>query len=178
MKGDERNCGFLTRVYYRYASAAIITVDISRPNTFESAKSWVVDLKDKYDQNIPKVLFINKCDLTQFRIDSKKIDEFCSEHNLIGWYCVSAKTGENIEDSLQYLVSQIMNLKSYENDKSTFQLKSVASEVECKKNNDVKKLSKMTFLTQIDSYIADPATDNIRLHETCDYCEQNDGKCC
>lgn len=195
-KGDERNCGFLTRVYYRYATAAVITVDISRPNTFDSAKIWIADLNEKYEQKIPKILFINKCDLTQFQIDSKKIDAFCDEYELTGWYCISAKTGENIDESLQYLISEIMNSRSYEHDKSILSVKTIESGVksidlsnnssisDCnstkKKHNnkEVKKLSKMTFLTQIDSYVADSQSDNLRIHEKCYDCEENEGKCC
>ena len=143
-------------------------------------------MNEKYEQKIPKILFINKCDLTQFQIDSKKIDAFCEEHELTGWYCLSAKTGENIDESLQYLISEIMNSKSYEHDKSSLMLKTIDSNdvrivvdeeaaVATTKRFDVKKLSKMTFLTQIDSFVTD--SDNLRLHENC-CVDDNEGKCC
>ncbi len=143
-------------------------------------------MNEKYEKKIPKILFINKCDLTQFQVDSKKIDAFCDEYELTGWYCISAKTGENIDESLQYLISEIMNSKSYEHDKSSLSLLQTIDndvriihgedDVVSKKKFDVKKLSKMTFLTQIDSYVTD--SDNLKLHEKFYDCEENEGKCC
>ncbi len=44
--GHER-FGGLTRIYYKYAHAAIIVFDLSRPETFESALSWLSDVTEK-----------------------------------------------------------------------------------------------------------------------------------
>ena len=37
----------MTRVYYKYAHGALIVFDLSRPETFESALSWLTDITEK-----------------------------------------------------------------------------------------------------------------------------------
>ena len=44
--GHER-FGGMTRVYYKYAHGALIVFDLSRPETFESALSWLTDITEK-----------------------------------------------------------------------------------------------------------------------------------
>ena len=46
--GHER-FGGLTRVYYKYAHGALIVFDLSRPETFESALSWLTDITEKVE---------------------------------------------------------------------------------------------------------------------------------
>ena len=44
--GHER-FGGMTRVYYKYAHGALIVFDLSRPETFDSALSWLSDDTEK-----------------------------------------------------------------------------------------------------------------------------------
>ena len=37
----------MTRVYYKYAHGALIVFDLSRPETFENALSWLSDVTEK-----------------------------------------------------------------------------------------------------------------------------------
>ena len=39
-------------MYYRGAAAAIIVYDITNPDSFEGAKSWVKELQRRGDQNV------------------------------------------------------------------------------------------------------------------------------
>jgi GTPase SAR1 family protein len=48
--GHER-FGGMTKVYYKYAHGALIVFDLSRPETFESALSWLTDVTEKVSHN-------------------------------------------------------------------------------------------------------------------------------
>ncbi len=101
----------MTRVYYRYASAAIIVVDITRENTFETAIKWINDLTNKLDLHVPKLLLLNKSDLIEYKIERKFLDQYCKEYDLIGWYLVSAKTRKNLENAISFLISSILDYR-------------------------------------------------------------------
>eukprot|EP00002_Diphylleia_rotans_P016814 TRINITY_DN3264_c0_g2_i2.p1 TRINITY_DN3264_c0_g2~~TRINITY_DN3264_c0_g2_i2.p1 ORF type:complete len:169 (-),score=37.53 TRINITY_DN3264_c0_g2_i2:37-543(-) len=61
--GHER-FGCMTSVYYKYAIAAIIVYDLSRPSTFDPVLKWRDDLNSKVvlsnDEPVPVVLLANK----------------------------------------------------------------------------------------------------------------------
>ena len=65
--GGQERFRSMANLYYRDASAAIITYDIGSDKTFEGINYWVNELKSKSDQDkIVLALAGNKCD-----IDSK-----------------------------------------------------------------------------------------------------------
>ncbi|KXJ19153.1 Ras-related protein Rab-32B, partial [Exaiptasia diaphana] len=61
--GHER-FGHMTRVYYKYAIAAVIVFDLSRPATFEAVSKWYSDISQKVmltnEKPIPIILLANK----------------------------------------------------------------------------------------------------------------------
>ncbi len=72
-----------------------------------------------------------------------------------------------------------MKNKSYDKQKLALASNSLITKNHHDKLNDAnKKLNKMAFLTQIDSYIADPSLDTVRLEDSCFIYDENDGKCC
>ena len=115
--GHER-FGHMTRVYYKYAIAAIIVYDLSRPATFDSVLKWFHDVNQKVmlanEKPVPVLLVANKCDLedAQAHLDSSSLDEFCKEHGFIGWYPTSAKDDQNISDAMTFLVKHILSLSA------------------------------------------------------------------
>ena len=54
----------MTRVYYKFAIAAVICFDISRPSTLDNVKKWRDDINDKVvlpdGSPIPMLLLANK----------------------------------------------------------------------------------------------------------------------
>ena len=64
--GHER-FGAMTRVYYKFAIAAVICFDISRPSTLDNVKKWRDDITDKVvlpdGSPIPMILLANKVGL-------------------------------------------------------------------------------------------------------------------
>ncbi|OQR76941.1 ras-related protein Rab-32B-like [Tropilaelaps mercedesae] len=104
--GHER-FGSLTRVYYKYATAAVFVYDLTRPATLESIVKWREDLRDKTDDksSLPSVLLANKCDISQEWPD---LDRFCRQHHIDAWFPTSAKEDVNVDEALNFLVERIL----------------------------------------------------------------------
>jgi len=113
--GHER-FGTMTRVYYKYAIAAIIVFDVSRPATFEAVLKWRDDVNSKVvlanDAPIPCLLLANKCDISGVNIDKKLLDAFAKEHNFIGWFPTSAQNNLNIDEAVRFLVSHVLQIEA------------------------------------------------------------------
>ncbi|XP_064622503.1 ras-related protein Rab-32B-like [Lineus longissimus] len=111
--GHER-FGHMTRVYYKYAIAAIIVFDVSRPATFDSVTKWLSDVNSKVmladGDPVPVLLLANKADVESVDIDTKALSEFCKEHKFIGWFPTSAKDNVNIDEAMDFLVKRITEL--------------------------------------------------------------------
>jgi len=111
--GHER-FGNMTRVYYKYAIAAIIVFDLSRPATFEAITKWRDDVNSKVvlgnQEPIPVLLLANKCDLPGVTIDKDMLDRFCQENNFIGWYPTSAQNNVNIDEGMKFMIQKILDV--------------------------------------------------------------------
>lgn len=101
----------MTHVYYKYAIAAVVVFDLTRPATFDAVIKWKDDLDSKVvlnnQQPVPCVLLANKCDRPDSKIDRDQLDTFCQDHGFVGWFATSA--AENISvgqaSSLLFLFS-------------------------------------------------------------------------
>eukprot|EP01123_Difflugia_compressa_P014894 TRINITY_DN8112_c0_g1_i1.p1 TRINITY_DN8112_c0_g1~~TRINITY_DN8112_c0_g1_i1.p1 ORF type:complete len:245 (+),score=50.90 TRINITY_DN8112_c0_g1_i1:78-737(+) len=111
--GHER-FGTMTRVYYKYAIAAVIVFDVSRPATFEAVTKWRDDVNSKVvlanDEPIPLILLANKCDLPGVTIETEALDEFCSKNGFKAWFNTSAQENTNIDRAMEYLVGVILDV--------------------------------------------------------------------
>jgi len=111
--GHER-FGTMTRVYYKYAIAAIIVFDVSRPATFEAVSKWREDLNSKVSlangESIPCILLANKCDLAGVNVDNKALENFSKEHNFVAWFTTSAAQNTNIDEAMKFLVARILDI--------------------------------------------------------------------
>src|SRR2546423_9349980 len=61
----------ITRSYFRGASGALLVFDISRRSTFDSATSWLHDLKQIAEEGIVVILVGNKSDLAAQSTDAE-----------------------------------------------------------------------------------------------------------
>ncbi|EDO36757.1 predicted protein [Nematostella vectensis] len=110
--GHER-FGHMTRVYYKYAIAAIIVFDLSRSATFDAILKWYRDVNQKVmltnENPIPVIILANKCDLEDYPVDEEKLDQFCQNNGFAGWFATSAKEDYNIDDAMRFLVQAILS---------------------------------------------------------------------
>jgi Ras-related protein Rab-32 len=111
--GHER-FGTMTRVYYKYAIAAIIVFDVTRPSTFEAVVKWRDDINSKValpnGEPIPLLLLANKCDLPGVHIDTDALDKFAAEQGFSGWFASSALNNTNIDEAMKFLIAKILDV--------------------------------------------------------------------
>lgn len=111
--GHER-FGTMTRVYYKYAIAAVIVYDIQRVSTFEAVLKWKEDVDSKVKlpngEKIPCLLLANKCDLPGSVVNEDELNNFCQAHGFIGWYATSALANEGIDKAMKFLADRIVEV--------------------------------------------------------------------
>mmetsp|Transcript_15262 Transcript_15262/g.23110 ORF Transcript_15262/g.23110 Transcript_15262/m.23110 type:complete len:199 (-) Transcript_15262:113-709(-) len=88
----------LAPMYYRGAAAALVVYDITDPDSFDGAKTWIQELQRQGAADIVIGLAGNKLDLsTQRKIESKEAKSFADENGCI-FFETSAKTGVNVQE--------------------------------------------------------------------------------
>jgi len=96
---------------FQGTSAALMVVDITRPETLESLKEYWLPSLNKAVGNVPLVFLANKCDLVdEARLEASAIGELADEHGC-KHLLTSAKTGENVERAFIELGSAIIKGK-------------------------------------------------------------------
>jgi small GTP-binding protein len=104
-------------VYYRGTKGALLVFDLTRPESYESLANWVAELyKNNKMQKVPIVLIGNKSDLRGSdynTIPSKYGEDYAKRLSEWSGYQVpyietSAKLGNNVVDSFDTLVRQIL----------------------------------------------------------------------
>lgn len=110
--GHER-FGSMTRVYYKFATAAAVVFDLTRPSTLESAKKWRADINAKValpsGEPIPMLLVANKCDVDSPEAQQLKqrLDDFVVQHGFFGWMETSAARNTNIDEAFAAMVAEV-----------------------------------------------------------------------
>jgi len=111
----------ITRSYFRGASGALLVFDITRRNTFNSATSWLHDLRQIAEEDIVVILVGNKCDLApsstvdttasakpnQRQVTKEEAEEWCRVNKVMQYVETSAKSGENVERAFLEVAERI-----------------------------------------------------------------------
>eukprot|EP00762_Andalucia_godoyi_P005227 ANDGO_06807.mRNA.1 Ras-related protein RABF2a len=86
-------------MYYRGANAAVLVVDVTRRESFESARNWVDELlKFAENEDIVMCIACNKIDLVQDRkVSFESVKEYATSINA-RCFETSAKTNTGVED--------------------------------------------------------------------------------
>ena len=85
----------LAPMYYRGAAAAIVVYDITNPDSFTGAKSWVKELQRRGDPNVVIALAGNKADLESRRkIEFEEANSYAEENGILHLE-TSAKNANN-----------------------------------------------------------------------------------
>ncbi len=105
------NFHFLRPSFYRGSKAAIIVYSLEENDlgkrSFNHITTWHKDVK-QFCGEIPVVLFANKVDLiNEQSLDKTKIQNLVKEHNFLGYYITSAKTGQGLDDAFDALSKKI-----------------------------------------------------------------------
>lgn len=87
----------LAPMYYRGAAAAIVVYDITNPDSFAGAKSWVKELQRRGDPNVVIALAGNKADLDSRRkVEFEEANAYAEENGILHLE-TSAKNANNVK---------------------------------------------------------------------------------
>jgi len=88
----------LAPMYYRGAAAAVVVYDITNPDSFTGAKSWVKELQRRGDPNVVIALAGNKADLDSRRkVEFEEANAYAEENGILHLE-TSAKNADNVRD--------------------------------------------------------------------------------
>ena len=103
---DQNIC--ITKIFSKDSHGCIVVSDITNEKTLPECVKWknTVDETTKFidDSNIPAIL-INDND----NDDENMIKEFCEKNKFLRCFKTSAKTGTNIEEAMNFLISNIID---------------------------------------------------------------------
>jgi small GTP-binding protein len=89
--------------FYNGASCAMIVIDRTRDKTLKSIERWYEDIKESVDEEIPIVIVANKSDLVDdIVLEEEEINKKAEDLGF-NYILTSAKTGENVSTTFQYL---------------------------------------------------------------------------
>ena len=93
------------------AHGALLLFDITRYQSFSNLREWVTLLRSREEEyELPILLLGTKSDLADVReVYTEDIDKFVQDYNLIGYFETSSKSGENIDESVQFLIQYIFD---------------------------------------------------------------------
>ena len=113
---DQNIC--ITKIFSKDSHGCIVVSDITNEKTLPECVKWknTVDETTKFidDSNIPAILIRNKVDLLEEKNDNDNDDEnmikeFCEKNKFLRCFKTSAKTGTNIEEAMNFLISNIID---------------------------------------------------------------------
>ena len=118
----------LIQGFYRNTAATIIVYSKTDRKSFDNLGSWIKDVKNNTEQEIPIFLIGNKCDVENRLIEVKKEEgeDYMKQYNLKYYSDVSAKTGYNVLETFEEVAKTVY--KDY-----------------CIKKNPRQKMNKMTL---------------------------------
>lgn len=99
----------LTQGFFRNAHGILIVFDVTNSETFDNLKYWVQSIHTHLGEkgNVKVIIIGNKIDLPR---EVKKEDaEKYAEENGYKYFETSALNGEGIEESIKYLVQQVLD---------------------------------------------------------------------
>ncbi|MFX0106638.1 MAG: Rab family GTPase [Candidatus Hodarchaeota archaeon] len=107
----QRDFDFLRPSFYRESDAAIIVYSLEEndlgSSSFEHILNWNEDLK-RFCGDIPIILFANKVDLIdENNLEHSEIQQIINEHNFLGYYITSAKTGQGVYQAFNAIIEKL-----------------------------------------------------------------------
>ena len=89
--------------FYRNCECCVLVCDLTNTESFKSVEFWrkefIKNANPQEGDKFPFVLFANKNDMvSDIKITEDEIKSFCSTHNDIPYFMVSAKEGNGVEE--------------------------------------------------------------------------------
>jgi len=102
---------FLRSSFFNNSRAAIIVYSLEDNElgvkSFKHIDDWYQDIR-KHCGEIPIIIFANKVDLVdENSLDDSKIQSLVDNHNFLGFYKTSAKTGSGVIEAFNVLIEKL-----------------------------------------------------------------------
>ena len=111
LPGTDRN-PIMTSVFCKDANGVIFCCDIKDINSRQNIVNWKNSLNNMLDeQEIPKILLENKCDLVgedKYNEGFEELKKFANDNNINECYRTSALNGYNVEKAITFLINEIV----------------------------------------------------------------------
>ena len=146
---DQNIC--ITKIFSKDSHGCIVLSDITDKSTLEISKKWknTVDETARFldGTNIPSILIRNKIDLLENEDnndDEEEMKDFCEKNKFLRCFKTSAKTGTNIDEAMNFLISNIIDkmealvqsgTNPFEKDRKSMVLQSAKHSENNKENN-------------------------------------------
>ncbi len=134
----------LTKGFFRNAEGVMLVYDVTNSETYENLKFWLQSIKNNTSPDmgeIPIILIGNKIDCEDREVKVEEAENFWKEQGY-PYFETSAKTGENIDNTIKFLVKKVINVKEGNKDENKDYTKSIKIEKDDKnevKNGEAKK---------------------------------------
>ena len=99
----------IAKSYFQSSDGFIIVYDISCIQTFEKLDYWIEQIKLNSQEYTKMILFGNKCDIEEGRKINKEEGEEYAKRNNVKYFEVSAKDGTNVSEAFEYIIKDILN---------------------------------------------------------------------
>ena len=146
---DQNIC--ITKIFSKDSHGCIVVSDINDKSTLDISIKWknTVDETARFldGTNIPSILIRNKIDLLENEDnndDEEQMKEFCEKNKFLRCFKTSAKTGTNIDEAMNFLISTIIDKMEklvqsgsnpFEKDRKSMVLQSAKHSEKNKENN-------------------------------------------
>ena len=102
--------------FFHKANGALLVYCVEDSYTFENLQKWI----DDASKHVPTESFVwamigNKCDLPN-EVKKIKVEQLCEQLQTKLFYLVSAKTGQNVSEAFQDVVTTIHNTQTHQQD--------------------------------------------------------------
>ena len=104
----------LAKHYFQGASIALVVYDITKKDTFEGAKRWIADIKQRYNRDVTILLVANKVDLIELEeVQMSEVQAYAEEQDM-RLFLTSAKAGIGIDKLFSSAVKYALQSQSVE----------------------------------------------------------------
>ena len=131
----------LTKSFFRNAQGVMVVYDVTNSETYDNLKFWMQSIKNNMSPDmgeIPIIIMGNKIDCEDREVNAKEAESFWKEQGY-PYFETSAKTGENIDDTIKYLVKRVIDVKEGKSNIGDNNNNIVIDKNDGKKNDDDKK---------------------------------------
>ena len=101
----------LTKGFFNNAEGIMIVFDVTNSETYDNLKNWIQSIQNFMGnkmEEIPIIIIGNKIDCEEREVKTEDAESFCKGQNY-PYFETSAKTGENIDKTIRFLVKKIID---------------------------------------------------------------------